>query len=133
MRTAKVQETESILFRRALQENSKRRSTARLFGYGLLAILCAASGASAQSVTATVAVGTQPQAVAVSFAGDSLTVIDGLTNIPTTIPTGTNSIAVAVNPVTNKIYVANYNSNNVTVLDGATDTIIATVVGGGGA
>ena len=29
--------------------------------------------------------------------------------------------AVAVNPVTNKIYVANYGSNNVTVIDGATN------------
>ena len=29
--------------------------------------------------------------------------------------------AVAVNPVTNKIYVVNYTSNNVTVIDGATN------------
>ena len=28
----------------------------------------------------------------------------------------------AVNPVTNKIYVANYNGGNVTVIDGATDS-----------
>ena len=28
---------------------------------------------------------------------------------------------MAVNPVTNKIYVANYGSNNVTVIDGATN------------
>ena len=35
--------------------------------------------------------------------------------------------AVAVNPVTNKIYVANYGSNNVTVIDGATNdtTLVA--------
>lgn len=37
-----------------------------------------------------------------------------------TVPTGTNPAALAVNPSTNRIYVANYNSGNVTVIDGAT-------------
>ena len=37
-----------------------------------------------------------------------------------TIPAGQNPYAVAVNPQTNKIYVANNASNNVTVIDGAT-------------
>src|SRR5258707_424425 len=40
----------------------------------------------------------------------------------TTIGAGTNPFAAAVNPVTNKIYVANRGSNNVTVIDGATNT-----------
>src|SRR6266852_8535624 len=40
----------------------------------------------------------------------------------TTIPAGTNPLAAAVNPVTNKIYVANRGSNNVTVIDGAKNT-----------
>src|SRR5713101_1730527 len=39
-----------------------------------------------------------------------------------TIPAGANPLAAAVNPVTNKIYVANKNSNNVTVIDGANPT-----------
>jgi len=30
--------------------------------------------------------------------------------------------SVALNPVTNKIYVANFSSNNVTVIDGATNS-----------
>ena len=34
---------------------------------------------------------------------------------------GTEPCGVAVNPVTNKIYVANQGSNNVTVIDGATN------------
>ncbi|MGD0766168.1 MAG: YncE family protein, partial [Dehalococcoidia bacterium] len=34
---------------------------------------------------------------------------------------------VAVNPSTNRIYVANYNSNNVSVIDGAGNTVVATV------
>src|SRR5258707_4018293 len=40
----------------------------------------------------------------------------------TTIGAGTNPFAAAVNPVTNKIYVANRGSNTVTVIDGATNT-----------
>jgi YVTN family beta-propeller protein len=38
------------------------------------------------------------------------------------IAAGSAPLSVAVNPVTNKIYVANQNSNNVTVIDGATST-----------
>ena len=34
---------------------------------------------------------------------------------------------MAVNPNTNRIYVANYYSNNVSVIDGAGNTIVATV------
>ncbi|MBP7686434.1 MAG: hypothetical protein KA765_00925 [Thermoflexales bacterium] len=43
------------------------------------------------------------------------------------IPTGTNPIAIAVNPVTNKVYVVNQGSSTVTVIDGATNTAAATV------
>ncbi|NVN97702.1 MAG: choice-of-anchor D domain-containing protein, partial [Geobacteraceae bacterium] len=32
--------------------------------------------------------------------------------------------AIAVNPITNRIYIAHYGSNNVTVINGATDTVI---------
>ncbi len=37
-----------------------------------------------------------------------------------TIPVGTGPFGTAVNPATNKIYVANLSSNNVTVIDGTT-------------
>lgn len=47
-----------------------------------------------------------------------------------TVPAGTSPFAVAVNPATNRIYVANINSNNVTVIDGATDTVAATILVG---
>src|SRR6266852_5780374 len=42
--------------------------------------------------------------------------------VTATVAAGAASRAVALNPVTNKIYVANANSNNVTVIDGATNT-----------
>lgn len=46
-----------------------------------------------------------------------------------TIPVGTNPVAVAVNSVTNRIYVANANSNNVTVIDGDTNATTTVDVG----
>jgi DNA-binding beta-propeller fold protein YncE len=53
----------------------------------------------------------------------SVTVIDGTTNSTTTIidPNAKFPQAVAVNPLTDKIYVANW-SGNVTVIDGATNS-----------
>jgi YVTN family beta-propeller protein len=46
------------------------------------------------------------------------------------ISTGSGPSAEAVNPVTNKIYVANQNSNSVSVIDGATESVSATVTVG---
>jgi hypothetical protein len=48
--------------------------------------------------------------------GSSVTVIDGATNATTTVGAGSAPFSVAVNPVTNKIYVANFLSNNVPLL-----------------
>ncbi len=42
--------------------------------------------------------------------------IDGASNTTTTVAAGTNPDAIALNPVTNKIYVANVNGNDVTVV-----------------
>ena len=42
-------------------------------------------------------------------------------------PGGGTPAGVAVNPTTNRIYVANQWSNNVSVIDGATNTVVATV------
>jgi len=85
----------------------------------------------AQSLLTTVNVGVYPAAVAVNPAtnkiyvvnqqGNSVTVIDGVTNSTRNVPTGLGPNAVAVNSVTNKIYVANANSATVTVIDGASN------------
>ena len=45
------------------------------------------------------------------------------------IPTSARPVAAAVNPMANKIYVANEGSNNVTVIDGATNTTTTVGVG----
>ena len=51
--------------------------------------------------------------------------------VTTTVTAGTVPFAVAVNPVTNKIYVANNSSNDVTVIDGATNTTSTVTAGTG--
>ncbi|MBI1785461.1 YncE family protein, partial [Candidatus Sumerlaeota bacterium] len=48
------------------------------------------------------------------------------------IPAGTAPNAIAINPVTNKIYVANFSSNNVTVIDGTTHATTTVGTGGSG-
>jgi YVTN family beta-propeller protein len=49
-------------------------------------------------------------------------VIAGATNATTTVSVGPTPKAVAVNPVSNKIYVTNFLSAGLTVIDGATNT-----------
>jgi YVTN family beta-propeller protein len=49
--------------------------------------------------------------------------------VMTTVGVGMLPIAVAVSPVTNKIYVANIKSGNVTVIDGATNTTTTVTAG----
>src|ERR1022692_142881 len=59
----------------------------------------------------------------------TVTVIDGATNATTTVPVGSYPGAIAVNSVTNKIYVGNRGSNSVTVIDGATNGADTITVG----
>ncbi len=49
--------------------------------------------------------------------------------VTATVPVGTSPVAVAVNSVTNKIYVANSGSKNVTVIDGATNSTSTVAAG----
>jgi DNA-binding beta-propeller fold protein YncE len=90
----------------------------------------------AQTVTATVAVGHAPEAMAINtvtnriyvanYVGGTVTIIDGATDATTTVSVGT-PVAVAVNEATNKIYIATGSpvrpgSNGITVIDGATNS-----------
>jgi YVTN family beta-propeller protein len=99
----------------------------------LLGVLLSAGTALPQTVTASVAVGSSPVAIAVNpvtstiyvvnTASDTVSVINGATNsVVATVNTGSNPIAVAVNPLSNMIYIANNGSSNVTVINGATNT-----------
>ena len=58
---------------------------------------------------------------------DAVTVIDTRTSVVSTVGTGNVPMAAAVNDVTNRIYVVNYGSSDVTVIDGASNRPIATV------
>ncbi len=111
----------------------------------LLVAAAIGSPAHAQTVTATVPVGSDPIGIAVNpvtnkiyvtnqdqglSAIGTVTVIDGATNATTTVTVGIAPQPIAVNSATNTIYVANQNypsSGTVTVINGATNSATATV------
>ncbi len=102
-----------------------------LLSFALLLIFGSAAIRS-QSVTASLNIGVSPQAIAVNTVNDrvyvvgadtgsSVTVINAATNAvvsTVTDPNAQGSVAIAVNALTNKLYVANFQSNNVTVING---------------
>ena len=55
--------------------------------------------------------------------------LTGLASAQVNVAAGSRPSAVAINPVTNKIYVANTSSNNVTVIDGANNTTTTVATG----
>lgn len=55
-----------------------------------------------------------------------MTVINGATSATTSVPVGASPSAIAVNPVTNQVYVAG--SNTVTVINGATNSVVGVKV-----
>jgi len=61
--------------------------------------------------------------------GNSVGVVNGSSSpsLVATIAVGTSPTSVVVNPVTNLIYVANSGSNSVSVIDGSSNTVTATV------
>ncbi len=123
-----------------------------------MSLLAAPLPAVAQVVVATVPAGEQPVGVAVNAATNNayvgnvscdlfsppcsgpgtVTVINGANNNTTTVNVGVAPVAVAVNPATNTIYVANscgsdltcQSAGTVTVINGANNTITTTVTVG---
>jgi YVTN family beta-propeller protein len=55
--------------------------------------------------------------------------VPGILLAQTNLPAGNNPYALAVNPATNRIYIANSASNNVTVIDGTTNATTTVSVG----
>jgi YVTN family beta-propeller protein len=93
------------------------------------------------TVTATIAVGSNPGEVAVSadgshayvtnYGGGTVSVIDTSTNTVTaTITVGSEPVGVALSPDGSHAYVANNNSGTVSVIDTATNTVTATITVG---
>jgi YVTN family beta-propeller protein len=107
----------------------------------LLALVVATASADvkAQTLLATITVGTTPTAVAVNSStnkiyvanrnSNNVTVIDGVTNSTITVRVGIGPQGLAINTATNKIYVANANSSTVTVIDGTNNTTSTIAVG----
>jgi YVTN family beta-propeller protein len=103
----------------------------------------------ATNATATVIVENRPLAVAVNpvtnkvyvanfgdmdpaggrILGHTVSVIDGVTNATTTVGVGIHPTGIAVNPVTNKVYVSNYDDRTETVIDGATHATVTLPLG----
>jgi YVTN family beta-propeller protein len=88
-------------------------------------------GTSTLSASALVAVNPVTNKIYAVINGNDLTVIDGATNSTTTVAAGTNPSAVAVDPETNQVYVANTSSANVTVIDGNTNNTTTVATGTG--
>jgi YVTN family beta-propeller protein len=55
----------------------------------------------------------------------SMAIVDGATNATTSIGVESEPWAVAVNPATNMIYVANFDDDDVSVINGATNQVVA--------
>ncbi len=49
--------------------------------------------------------------------------------VTASVLTGANPTGIAINPVTNKVYVTNLSDSSVTVIDGATNTTVTVLVG----
>ena len=65
-----------------------------------------------------------------NYSSNTVSVIDGATGtvVGSPISVGSGPYAVAVNPTTNKIYVANFGGNTVSVIDGATGLVIGSPI-----
>jgi YVTN family beta-propeller protein len=105
---------------------------------GALGATSCGTPVAANSVIATVPVGTKPRAIAfdpgngnlyvANLTGNSVSVINGSTNtVIATVPVGSEPLAIAFDPSNGDLYVANRTSNTVSVISGSTNTVIATV------
>ncbi|CAN5205773.1 hypothetical protein BH09ACT1_BH09ACT1_02170 [soil metagenome] len=89
---------------------------------------------SAGSVRRDIAVNEITHRVYVTDGHGSVTVIDGTTDtvIGTPITVGQYPVAIAVNDLTNTVYVSNQTASSISVIDGSTNAVTATLTGGGG-
>lgn len=142
--------------RKAMNSKNALSTIATCSLLGLPMMLLPPPASRAQTIVATVPAGATPSAIAVNPVTNKIyvanciplsggingrgtpgtvTVIEGDTNTTTTVPAGICPTAIAVNPVTNKVYVANFGHSSITcgscfdygsitVVDGATNTSV---------
>lgn len=100
----------------------------RKFMFAALLAFALAAGAWAQTLVSEQSAADGRRGVVESFKNKNTAQVNAVT---VTVPVGTKPQAVAVNPSTNKIYVANRESNNVTVIDGTDNSTVNVTVGSG--
>ncbi len=98
---------------------------------GSLSVFNASTGALKTKIAvgatgaATIAVNEQTHRVYIS--AGSLAVVDGASlQLVSTIPVGNTPVGVALDPSTNRIYVANQHSGSISVIDGGSNQVVAT-------
>lgn len=64
---------------------------------------------------------------AVETAQGAVTILDAIKGSSTAVKVGEAPVAIAINPVTNKIYVANSGGDTISVIDGSTDSVSANI------
>jgi YVTN family beta-propeller protein len=79
-----------------------------------------------------VAVNESTNQIYVTDGSSSLFVINGSTNAVTTVSVGNGVRNLAINPVTNRVYVSNYNDNSISVVNTTTNTLVTTIPSCGG-
>ena len=112
------------------------RSLSSIAVAGVCALLLLATGAQAQTIR-TISVGVRPWGVALDPDGvmyvtneisGSVSAIEETTGqVIATIPVGHLPQGIAVDPATNRIFVANYGSDSVSVISGTSNTVITTL------
>ncbi len=131
----------SGIFRRTPRQAARIAACALATLMVSVAIVVLVPTASAETVVATITVGSVPFGVGVNDvtnkvyvanfgpagSGHTVSVVDGSTNtVEATVGVGSGPRRIGVNEITNRIYVANSGSNNVSVIDGTTNTVVAT-------
>ena len=113
---------------------------AALVPIGVTTASAQAAPAGRLTVAGTVAVGTQPNGVAVdptthtayvaNRGSNTVSVINGAAQVTPTIPVGKGPAGIAVNPATQRVYVANRDDGTIAVIDGATNQVVDTIAVG---
>ncbi|HLJ85226.1 MAG TPA: YncE family protein [Candidatus Angelobacter sp.] len=110
----------ALLHHMAIDQGSNKIYLSNMLGSFVSAIDGATNTASAIAVSGAGALGSQEQLRRIYVANgfNSIAVINEDTNQVAEIPVGRNPVAIAANVTTKRVYVANSDSNNVTVIDG---------------
>lgn len=129
-----MQRQEVVRFAVALGVGAVTRAGALccLAATGAFCVAQAGSGAPPGRLITSMGVGVNPsthKAYAVDEPNGSVVVMNSRSGTTQRVKVGTNPISLAIDRTADKIYVANTGSGNVSVIDGASDKVVATIPG----